>query len=334
MRCLISLLFLTACSGRGRETRLLLAAYTAPREVYHRRIIPAFRKKWRERTGRDIRIDESYQGSGAQSRAIVGGFPADIAALALDPDIDRLVQAKLVREDWKSRCAYATTLVALAVRTANPQNLHDFPDLARNGIQVILPNPRISGGAMWNVAAIYGSARLAGADDARATELLSRIVRNVSVMDKGARESINTFEQGIGDVAVTYESEIAAGRAAGRHYDGVLPPRTLVIRCPIAVVDANVDQHGTREAAEAFVAYLRGEEAQAAFHEYGFRAPNDLPPESFTIEDLGGWKRVREEVFGPRGAWARATGEPGSGSPVAPPAEPARASPPNGSGMR
>src|SRR5262249_18518834 len=153
------------------------------------------------------------------------------------------------------------------------------------------------------------------ADDARATNLLSRIVRNVSVMDKGARESINTFEQGIGDVAVTYESEIAAGRAAGRQYDGVLPPRTLVIRSPIAVVDANVDQHGTPEAAEAFVAYLRGDSAQAAFREYGFRGANELPPQSFTIEDLGGWKKVREEVFGPRGAWARASGETGAVAP-------------------
>src|SRR5262249_20151615 len=122
-------------------------------------------------------------------------------------------------------------------------------------------------------------------------------------------ESINTFEQGVGDVAVTYESEIFAGRAAGRQYDGVLPPHTLVIRCPIVVVDANAAEHGTREAAEAFVEYLRGAEAQAAFREYGFRAANEMPAGSFTIEDLGGWKKVREEVFGPQGAWARATHE-------------------------
>ena len=305
-RFLISLLFLTAC-GRGAEPRLLLAAYTAPREVYHRRIIPAFRARWRAEHGQDIRIDESYQGSGAQSRAIAGGFPADIAALALDPDIERLVKANLVRKDWQAHSATATTLVALAVRSGNPRGIHDFPDLARPGLQVIMPNPRISGGAMWNVTGIYGSARLGGADDARATDLLAQVVRNVSVMDKGARESINTFEQGIGDVAVTYESEIFAGRAAGRQYDGVLPPRTLVIRCPIAVVDANADEHGTREAAEAFVAFLKTDEAQAAFHEYGFR--REVPAGSFTIEDLGGWKKVREEVFGPKGAWARASRE-------------------------
>ena len=308
-QALVSILFLTACGGRAGETRLLLAAYTAPREVYHRKIIPAFRAKWKAEHGNELRIDESYQGSGAQSRAIAGGFPADIAALALDPDIDRLVKANLVRADWKSHAASAHTLVALAVRSGNPNGIHDFPDLSRPGLQVIMPNPRISGGAMWNVSAIYGSARRGGASDEQAIELLGSIVRNVSVMDKGARESINTFEQGIGDAAVTYESEIFAGRAAGRHYDGVLPPRTLIIRCPIAVVDANVAEHGTREAADAFVEYLRGPEAQAAFVEYGFRTPNEMPKGTFTIEDLGGWKKVREEVFGSQGAWARATHE-------------------------
>ena len=308
-RFLISILFLSACGGRAGETRLLLAAYTAPREVYHRKIIPAFRARWKAEHGSELRIDESYQGSGSQSRAIAGGFPADVAALALDPDIDRLVKANLVRADWKPHGASVHTVVALAVRSGNPYGIHDFPDLARAGLQVIMPNPRISGGAMWNVSAIFGSARRAGASDAQATEMLGQIVRNVSVMDKGARESINTFEQGIGDAAVTYESEIFAGRAAGRHYDGVLPPRTLVIRCPIAVVDANAAEHGTREAAQAFVEYLRGPEAQAAFVEYGFRSASGMPAGSFTIEDLGGWKQVREEVFGPEGAWARATHE-------------------------
>lgn len=308
--------------GGGR--RLVLAAYSAPRELFERALIPAFEASHRERTGTAVDVEASYLASGAQARAVIGGFEADVVVLALAPDVERLRTAGLVTHDWTRAPHggfFATTVVAFAVRPGNPLRIEGFADLARPGVDVLLPNPKTSGGAMWNGAALYGAALhghagVAANDPSAAEGYLRGVLRNVAILDKGARESMITFEKGVGDVAVTYESEIVAGRLAGRRYDTVIPAGTLVIDIPAAVVDVYADRHGMRDAAEAFVAFLHGSEAQRALAAYGFRAVDSavqseaagaLPPprEPFRIDALGGWQRVTADLFGKDGLFSR-----------------------------
>jgi sulfate transport system substrate-binding protein len=267
-------------------------------------IIPAFRDAWRARTGREVTVRASYTGSGAQARAVVDGFPADVVLLALEPDIEKIVKAGLIDPAWREATGnggfVARTLVVIAVRSGNPRGIRDFSDLGRPGLEVLTPNPRTSGGAMWNLLAIYGAAHHEG--------LVRDIFRNVVVMDKGARESIVSFERGIGDAAVTYEQEVFAAWLAGRRYDYVVPPETLVVEIPAAVVDRNVDARGTRSVAEAFVAFLGSAEGQMILAGYGFRSAQragrhgelgDVTDPrlqavrgAYRIDRLGGWKQA------------------------------------------
>jgi sulfate/thiosulfate transport system substrate-binding protein len=306
---------------------LTLGAYTTPREVYGQGIIPAFQRHWKAKTGEDVRFEASYLGSGAQARAIVGGFEADVAALSLDPDIETLAQAGLITHDWRAGAnqgMVTRSLVVLAVRQGNPQGIQGWDDLRRPGLAVLTPNVRTSGGAMWNICALYGAA-LRGAtkaprgDAAAAETLLAEVLGNVRVMDKGARESIINFEKGVGDVAITYENEVLVGRKAGRTYDYVIPGATILIENPVAVVDQYADRHGNRDLAEGFVSFLATPEAQNAFVEFGLRpvdpgvaqataarfpAVQDL----FTVRDLGGWAGVAKTLFAPGAAYDRAAG--------------------------
>lgn len=322
------LLLLAACSPppAAGGARLLLGAYTTPREAYAE-ILPRFTARWQAETGQALTIEEAYQASGAQSRAIVEGFEADLAALSLAADIDRIQQAGLIRHDWRSvgptGGIVSTSVVALAVRAGNPLAIRDWADLARPGLEVLTPNPRTSGGAQWNLLALYGAAlrgRVAGVpgqDPGAAAAFLAAVLGNVSVMDKAARDSMVTFENGVGDVAITYENEILVGRQAGQTYERVLPRSTILIENPAAVVDVYVDKHGTRPAAEALLAFLYTPEAQAVFARHGLRAVDagvarataaDYPPvdDLFSIADLGGWAAVSEEFFGEDGVYARA----------------------------
>lgn len=312
-------------SGSASKTRtLVLGAYTTPREAYGKAVLPAFQKHWKEKTGEDVTFQESYLGSGAQARAILGGFEADVAALSLEPDIDTLVKGGLITHDWKSRAAegmVTRSVVVLAVREGNPKGIRDWDDLQKDGVDVLTPNVRTSGGAMWNVAALYGAATRgftsAPKGDAQAAEsLLGGVLKRVSIMDKGARESITTFEKGVGDVAITYENEALVAKKAGQTDTYVIPRSTILIENPVAVVDKHVDQHGVRDVAEAFVAFLVSPEAQQAFTEYGLRpveasveaAVVDRFPkveDCFTIRDLGGWPAVQQTLFAPGAAYDR-----------------------------
>jgi sulfate transport system substrate-binding protein len=328
-QALVTALALAAvsCGGaKGSDDRvtLVLAAYTTPREAYGKAIIPAFQKHWKEKTGQEVDFQESYQASGAQSRAVIGGFEADVVALSLEGDVDKIAESGLISHDWKAKPhggMVSTSVVVVAVRQGNPLGIRDWPDLARPGLNVLTPDPRTSGGAQWNVNAIYGAALRghAGApanDPAAARGVLESVFRNVSIMDKGARESITNFEKGVGDVAITYENEVLVGRQAGQTYDYVIPRSTILIENPAAVVDANVDAHGTREVAEAFVAFLSTPEAQRAFAEYGLRpvdeavaaeAASRFPPveDLWRIDFLGGWAKVGPELYGPDGVYTK-----------------------------
>lgn len=314
---LLGALLLGACgSGDGASQVLTLGAYTTPREAYGRSILPAFRRHWTEQGHPAIEVRESYLASGAQARAIAGGFEADVALLSLAPDIETLETAGLVRGTWNDgeHAGMVTrSVVAIGVREGNPEGIRTWQDLARPGLEVLTPNVRTSGGAMWNVLAIYGAALRGHAgvpegDREAATALLGSILANVRIMDRGARDSMLTFERGVGDAIITYENEVLVGRANGQTYELVIPPSTILIENPAAVVDGYVDRHHTRELAEAFVEFLYTPAAQRAYAEHGLRpvvpsvasevseqfpAVEDL----FTIQDLGGWAEVRRAVF-------------------------------------
>jgi sulfate/thiosulfate-binding protein len=315
----------TGCSANnatettGNEVKIVLAGYTTPREAY-RELIPIFQQQWKEKTGQTVTFEESYQGSGAQSRAVAEGFEADVVALSLEADVIRLEDAGLITHDWRSKSfggMVSTSVVAFAVREGNPKNIQDWADLARPDLEVLTPNPKTSGGAMWNILGLYGAAQRGqvegySADDTGAQDFLLDVLANVTVMDKSARDSIVTFEKGVGDVAITYENEVLVGQQAGQNYELVLPTSTIQIDNPIAIVDTYVDKHGSREVAEAFVEFLFTPEAQQIFAKHGLRSPDpevakttaeQYPPieDLFTIDHFSGWKQATPTFFGDAG---------------------------------
>ncbi len=322
--------YLVACTPPTQETatdevHLILGAYTTPREAYGE-IIPLFQTFWLEKTGQRVTFEESYLGSGAQSRAVVEGFEADVVALSLEADVTRIQDAGLITHEWKAGETdgiVTTSIVAFVVRSGNPKSIVDWSDLTQEGLEVLTPNPNTSGGAMWNVLAAYGAALrgqvqdVPGDDPTAAFDFLCQVLANVSVMDKAARDSILNFEMGIGDLAITYENEVLVGQGTGQNYELVIPNSTILIQNPVAVVDASVEKHGNREIAEAFVDFLFTPEAQEIFAEHGLRVVNqdvadefeaEYPPveDLFTIDYFGGWAQVMDEFFSEKGIYNRA----------------------------
>lgn len=300
------------------EDVLIMGAYTVPKDVYQEKIIPAFVKHWKEKTGRNIRIEPSYAGSGAQARAIIGGFEADIAALSLEGDVDKIAEAGLLPSNWWDRPGgpfVTRSVVIIGVRDGNPLGIDDWDDLGKEPVELICPNPKTSGGAQWCINAVVGAGRTGpGGSDERAKTLLKSIVRRIKVMDKGARGSMTTYERGIGDAILTYENEALLRRRQGKTFPYFIPPTTMLIENPVAVVAANAEKHGVSEAAAAFVDYLYTEEAQRAFAEYGFRPVRPeiaaefsgtfpAPETLLTVRDLGGWDTVGTEIYGIDGLW-------------------------------
>ena len=314
-----------ATAGSPSALTLILGAYTTPREAYGK-LIPIFKAQWQQEKGQAVTFEESYLGSGAQSRAIVEGFEADVTALSLEADVTRIAQAGLITHDWKdnpTKGIVSTSVVVFAVRKGNPKQIKDWADLAKPGVQILTPNPKTSGGAMWNILALYGAAlrgKVDGVpanDEAAASAFLTTVLKNVTVMDKGARESITNFEKGVGDVAITYENEVLVGQQSGQTYEMVIPRSSILIENPVAVVDTYVDKHGTRAAATAFVNFLFTKPAQEIFAQYGLRSvdaevakatADRYPPvaDLFTIQDLGGWDQATPRFFGENGLYTKA----------------------------
>lgn len=298
---------------------LTIGAYSVVREALHEKLLPAFAAHWRRKMGRSVRFEESYNGSGAQSRAIASGFDADVAILSLEGDIERLVKEGLVKKNWNAgpaRGMISRSLVVIGVREGNPKGIRDWADLAKQDVAVLYPDPKTSGGARWNINAIYGAGlfrnKASGGkpDPKAARDLLAKVQERVVNMDSSGRQSMATFERGTGDAVVTYENELLLQRKLqGIEVPFVIPPATLMIEGPAAIVDASVDRHKNREVAEAFIEFLRSVESQKILAEYGFR-PIDpklddkpVPPRLFTMADLGGWKKINKEVYDPGGIW-------------------------------
>ena len=317
------------CDPNAPTLTLTFAAYSTPREVYGK-IIPAFQALWKEENDdQQVIFQESYGGSTTQSQNVVNGFPADIVALSLAPDVDVIEDAGLMTHDWRAVAdggMVSTSLVVFDVRPGNPENIQDFDDLAKDGVEVLTPDPASSGGARWNIVAAYGAALRGYAgvekgDQAGAQELLRGIFENVTVLDKSARDSIKNFESGNGDVAITYENEIFTAQEAGLEDEIVIPPSTVLIENPVAVVDKNAEDHCVKEVADAFVEYLHTPEAKELYSSVGFLRSTDLeeartggegfPPveDLWTVEDLGGWDAIDEDVFGDEGIFTKAFDE-------------------------
>jgi sulfate/thiosulfate transport system substrate-binding protein len=294
---------------------LTLGAYTTPREAYAE-ILPAFRAHWVKEHPEGVEFKESYLGSCAQARAIIGGFEADVAALSLGPDIDTIKKAGLITHDWQARPEggmVSRSIVVIGVREGNPKQIRDWDDLAKPGVTVLTPNVRTSGGARWNIAAIWGAAirgKTSAAKDSpeAATKLLSAILANVRNMDPGARESLLNFERGVGDAIITYENEILVGKQKGQKYDYVIPKSTILIENPIAIVDTVADKHGSRKVASALLDFLLTAEAQRIYARHGLRpvaadvgkeVAGSFPSveDLFTIRDLGDWAGVQKSIF-------------------------------------
>ena len=296
------LLAATGCGGTSASAqgdKMTLVAYSTPREAYEE-----LTKQFAQTTaGEGVSFDESYGSSGEQSRAVEAGLRADIVAFSLAPDMKRLVEADLVDPGWASAefdGMITNSVVVFAVRKGNPKGVKTWDDLIQDGVEVITPNPFTSGGARWNVMAAYGAQQRLGKTHEQAVEYVGELFKHVSVQDKSARESLQTFTGGKGDVLLAYENEAITAQQKGEELDYVIPDQTILIENPIAVTkDSN-------EKAPAFLEFLRSEQAQKVFAEKGYRSvlPSVLdasdypqPKVLFSIDSLGGWDKVQETFF-------------------------------------
>jgi len=309
----------TGQAANAKEITLLNVSYDPTRELYVD-FNKAFADYWKKKTGDDVKVSQSHGGSGRQARSVIDGLAADVVTLALAADIDAIASnGKLLPLNWEERLPehsspYTSTIVFL-VRKGNPKKIKDWGDLVRDGVTVITPNPKTSGGARWNYLAAWAWARKQpGGNDATAREFIKKLYQHVPVLDTGARGSTTTFAQrGIGDVAISWENEawLAVKELGPDKFEIVIPSISILAEPPVAVVDKVVLRKGTRTVAEEYLKYLYTPEGQeiAARNYYRPRDPQvaakhqELFPklELVTIKDFGGWTRAQKEHFGDGG---------------------------------
>jgi sulfate/thiosulfate-binding protein len=302
--------------ANAAQVMLLNVSYDPTRELYqdYNRV---FAKHWKAKTGDDVKIRQSHGGSSKQARAVIDGLEADVVTLALSYDIDAIAEhAKLLPADWQKRLPYnsspyVSTIVFL-VRKGNPKQIKDWNDLAKPGVSVITPNPKTSGGARWNYLAAWTYAlKQPGGDDTKAREFVTRIYRNVPVLDSAARGSTTTFvERGIGDVFISWENEAhLAQKELGRDkFEIVVPSLSILAEPPVALVDKVVDKRGSRGVAQAYLDFWYTPEAQeiAAKHYYRPSDPKIAAKYAkqlaevklYTIDEVfGGWRKAQQTHF-------------------------------------
>lgn len=299
----------TKAGGSSAGKRISLVGFSTPREAYEE-LIPAFQDT---PGGAGVEFDQSYGSSGEQSRAVEGGLPADVVHLALEPDVTRLVDAQLVAPDWSKGAHHGfvtTSTVVLVVRPGNPKKITTWDDLLDDDVEIVTPNPFTSGGARWNLMAAYGAWRRAGASHEQARGKLEQLLRNTPVQSKSAREALQVFASGKGDVMLAYEQEAIQAEAKGEDFEHVVPDSTILIENPIAVVDAAKGDgaQGHAAAVSAWMDFLYSDAAQQVFASHGYRPVVEsaaatggvefpTPDDLFTIDDLGGWTKVTAEFF-------------------------------------
>ncbi len=293
-------------SSDGDKVTLSLVAYSTPQEAYEQ-IIKAFQKT---SDGKNVEFTTSFGGSGDQSRAVEAGQPADVVAFSLEPDMTRLVKAGMVADDWNSdehKGMVTDSVVVIATREGNPKHLTDWDDLTKDGVEVITPNPFTSGGARWNVLAAYGAKSDVGKDEVAGVKYLNDLFKHVPVQDDSARKALQTFAGGKGDAMLAYENEAIFAQQNGQKIDYTVPDDTILIENPVAVTKTT--KHAKQ--AQAFLDFLRSDDAQKIFLDNGYRPVNedvaaegDFPEPSglFTIADFGGWADATAKFFNTDGS--------------------------------
>jgi sulfate/thiosulfate transport system substrate-binding protein len=297
-----------AAPARSNGVTLSLVAYSTPRDAFAS-LIPMFQKT---PDGDGVSLTQSYGASGDQTRAIIAGLKADVVELSLAPDMNQLVKAGIVDAKWKKQSykgMVTDSVVVFVVRDGNPKHIKSWNDLLRPGVQVVTPNPFTSGGARWNVMAAYGAWRKAGKTDKQAQQNLLKLLKNVAVQDKSARDSVNTFLSGKGDVLLSYENEALGAQKKGQNLQFVIPKSTILIENPIAVTKTSENKNE----ANKFLRFLRTPAAQQVFADWGYRPVVKSVLErnrkkfpvrrgQFTIDQLGlgGWDKVQKRFFDPK----------------------------------
>ncbi|HUW62099.1 MAG TPA: sulfate ABC transporter substrate-binding protein [Candidatus Bathyarchaeia archaeon] len=298
------------------DVELLNVSYDPTRELYQD-LNAVFTRQWQAQMGEKVVIRQSHGGSGKQARSVIDGLEADVVTLALAYDIDMLEEkAQLLPADWQSRlpnnsCPYTSTIVFL-VGKGNPKGIKDWADLVREGVSVITPNPKTSGGARWNYLAAWAYAlRRPGGNEAQAKDFVTRLFNNVPVLDTGARGSTTTFvERGMGDVLISWENEalLAVNKLGRGEFEIVMPSVSILAEPPVAVVDKYAGKHGTRAVAEAYLRHLYSNEGQEICARHYYRPSNpeiakkyeaQFPKVTlFTLADVfGSWKQAQQVHF-------------------------------------
>jgi sulfate/thiosulfate transport system substrate-binding protein len=302
----------TGAATNQKPVELTLVSFAVTQAAYEK-IVPLFTEKWKKEHNQEVSFNQSYGGSGSQTRAVIDGLEADVVALALALDTKKIEKAKLIEPGWEKEAPNGSivtkSVAALVTREGNPKNIKGWADLSRPDVKVITANPKTSGGARWNFLALWGAISQTGGDAAKAEAFTTSVFKNVPILPKDAREATDVFfKQGQGDVLINYENEVLLAKQKGEALPFVIPDPNISIDNPIAVVDTNVDKHGTREVAEAFVQFVFTPEAQREFANAGFRSVDagvakdtakDFPTikNLFTITDLGGWDQVQKAYF-------------------------------------
>ncbi|RCS24922.1 sulfate ABC transporter substrate-binding protein [Phyllobacterium salinisoli] len=306
------------------DQTILNISYDPTRELY-KDFNAAFARHWQAETGETVTIRTSHGGSGKQARSVIDGINADVVTLALESDITAIVkQSGNIDANWRQRlpnnsAPYTSTIVFLT-RKGNPKGIKDWGDLVKEGVEVITPNPKTSGGARWNYLAAWAWAyKQYDGDEARIKQYMSELFQHVPVLDTGARGATTTFVQRqLGDVLLAWENEayLSVAEFGADAFDIVVPPQSILAEPPVAVVDKNVDAKGTRKVAEAYLQYLYSEEGQriAAKHFYRPAKPELVPADEraklpdltlVTIDDpvFGGWSKAQPYHFGDGGTF-------------------------------
>lgn len=298
--------------GDGDSDTIVLYGFSVKGELIDNKVIHAFRERYKADTGRDIKFQTVYAGSGTVTKQVIVGAPAEVMILSTEWDALQLRDAGLVTTDWRSyphEGTFSTSPWVILTRPGNPKGIHDFSDLARSDVRLVSADPITSGGAQWSIFAIYGSelrrtSAIEGSpNETRAVELLDDIVDNVDSWQESARKALSQFVFGYGDAFITYENEALLGLSQGEGYEIVYPRSTILSEHKAIIVDGNVDEK-ERGAVEAFMEYLFSDEVQDMLSVYDFRSPDERYNDGFeriedpfTVEYLGGWGIAKPEII-------------------------------------
>jgi sulfate transport system substrate-binding protein len=300
-------------AANNQDVRLTLVSFAVTKAA-HDAIIPKFVEQWKKEHNQNVSFDQSYGGSGSQTRAVIDGLEADVVHLALGLDVDKIQKAKLIEPGWEkefpNNAIVSKSVAALVTRPGNPKGLKTWADLAKDNVKLITADPKTSGIARWNFLALWNSVAKTGGGDQKALEFVTKVYKNVPILTKDAREATDIFaKRGQGDALINYENEIILAQQKGEKVDYVIPDVNVSIDNPIAIVDQNVDKHRNREVAEAFVKYLYTPEAQQEFAKVGFRPIEETPQTKElaskypkvkslgTVQDYGGWDSIQKKFF-------------------------------------